>query len=150
MPSSVKRHLNSHHVRLHVNLPSPIDIPRCPRGLRPKYNRSHPRVFVPLSDCMSVHVSEFVGYDHDKFINTYLDEESEGDADDDGDKPAPHTPYLGTAVINNNQPIHTLVAPRASARLRALAFPPAAIVVAKLGTCVAYLMDILSYSCNFI
>jgi hypothetical protein len=36
MPSSVKRHLNSHHVRLHVNLPSPLDIPRCLWGLRPK------------------------------------------------------------------------------------------------------------------
>jgi hypothetical protein len=41
MPSSVKRHLNSHHVRLHVNLPSPLDIPRCPRGLRPKW-KFHP------------------------------------------------------------------------------------------------------------
>jgi hypothetical protein len=36
MPSSVKRHLNSHHVRLHVNLPSPLDIPRCLWGLRLK------------------------------------------------------------------------------------------------------------------
>ena len=74
---------------------------------------------------MYVRVCEFVGHDYEKFINTYLHKENEGEADDDGDKPAPHTPYLGTAVINNNKPIHTLVAPRAISRLRALAFPPA-------------------------
>jgi hypothetical protein len=32
-------------------------------------------------------VCEFVGYDYDKFINTYLEEENQEGADDNGDKP---------------------------------------------------------------
>jgi hypothetical protein len=36
MPSSVKRHPISQHVRLLAPLPSPLDIPRCLWGLRPK------------------------------------------------------------------------------------------------------------------
>jgi hypothetical protein len=44
MPSSVKRHLNSPHVRLHAPPPSPLDIPRCLWGLRPKSPQSISRV----------------------------------------------------------------------------------------------------------
>jgi hypothetical protein len=36
MPSSVKRHPISQHVRSLAPLPSPLDIPRCLWGLRPK------------------------------------------------------------------------------------------------------------------
>jgi hypothetical protein len=46
MPSSVKRHLNSQHVRSHAPLPSPLDIPRCLWGLRPKYPPSQRRAFL--------------------------------------------------------------------------------------------------------
>ena len=59
---------------------------------------------VPVSECMSVRVCEFVGYDYDKFINAYLDEENQGDADDHGDKPAEPQAVAMTSVCFSPHP----------------------------------------------
>ena len=70
----------------------------------PADHRFNPRVSVPLAKCMSVRVCEFEGYDYDKFINTYLDEEDQGNDVDPGDKPAELPAIAMTSVCFSPHP----------------------------------------------
>jgi hypothetical protein len=65
MPSSVKRHPISQHVRLLAPLPSPLDILRCLWGLRPKSNRFIARRGSDIVLLRSFHHIGYPRYCHD-------------------------------------------------------------------------------------